>query len=173
MSPTSNLKKTKRLQDLTAAVAASEKKRMPGQCEGSCTCPTGSAKANFNILHEVLGLVKKLAKKLQIWCALRRRNAHFVGRRRELGFPKAHFFAWFVPSSLFPGTPRKESAVYHQAEPGGDEDDLGWGQAFCDRRPVHRQLPVVVGAHWKVRSNRQYIGEKFWENTFFQFHGSM
>ena len=154
MSPTWNLKKTKRLQDLTAAVTASEKRRLHGHCQGSCTCPTDSVKANFNILHEVLGMVKKLAKRLHICYPRRRRSAHLVGRRRGPGPRKCTFFAWSVHSSVFPGTQRKESAVYHQAEPGGDEDDLGWGQAFCDQRPVHRRLPAVVGAHWKVRSDR-------------------
>ena len=41
----------------------------------------------------------------------------------------------------------KESAVHHQADPGGDEDDLGEGPAFRDQRPVRRRLPAVVGAH--------------------------
>ena len=88
-----NFKKTKRLQDLTAAVTASEKRRLHGHCQGSCTCPTGSVKANFNILHEVLGLVEKLAKRLQICYLRRRRSAHLVGRRRGPGPRKCTFFA--------------------------------------------------------------------------------
>ena len=56
----------KRPQDLTTTVAASEKRRMPSHCQGSSTCPTVSVKANFNILRKVLGLVKKLAMRLQI-----------------------------------------------------------------------------------------------------------
>ena len=45
-----------------------------------------------------------------------------------------------------PGIQRKESVVCHQADSEGDEDDLGWGQTFRDRRPLRRRLPAVVGA---------------------------
>ena len=78
-------KKIKTIQDIVAAVAVRELRRMPGHYEGSCTCPTGSVRTNFNILLDVLCLVKKLAMRLQIWCVLRRRCAHFVGRRRDPG----------------------------------------------------------------------------------------
>ena len=161
-----NFKKTKRLQDLTAAVTASEKRRLHGHCQGSCTCPTDSVKANFNILHEVLGMVKKLAKRLHICYPRRRRSAHLVGRRRGPGPRKCTFFAWSVHSSVFPVSQRKEFAVCYQADPGGDEDDLGGGQGFHDRRPGRRRLLVVVGAHWKVCSDLQYICGKFREKTF-------
>ena len=161
-----NLKKTKRPQDLTATVAASEKRRMPGHCQGSSTYPTVSVKANFNILHKVLGLVKKLAMRLQIWCALRCRSAHFVSPRQDPGSWKCTAFAWFVLDSVLSVIQGKDSAVIHQVDPGGDEDDLGGGQAFRDQRPVRRRLPAVVGAHWKVHSDRQYICGKFRKNTF-------
>ena len=75
----------------------------------------------FGILHEKLTLVKKLSMRLQIWCA------HFVGRRRDPGSQKYNIFAWYVLGSVFPVTQRKETAVCHQAEPGGDEDNLGGG----------------------------------------------
>ena len=139
---------------------------MPCHCQSSCISPSGSVNTIFNILHEKLGLEEKSARRLQIWHSLRRRSAHLVGRRQELGFPKPHFFAWSVPSSIFPATQRKESAVSHQADQGGCEDDLGWGQAFCDQRPVRRRLPAVIGGHWKVFSDRQYIRGKFYKNTF-------
>ena len=140
---------------------------MPGHYEGSCPCPTGSVKTNFNILLDVLCLVNKLAMRLQIWCALCRRCVHFVSRRQDPGSQKCTVFAWSVLGSIFRVNQRKESAVCHKADPGGDEDDLGWGQEFCDRRPVRRRLPAVVGAHWKVLSDRQYIGGKFHRNTCF------
>ena len=60
------MEKTKGPQDLTADVAATELKKIPGYCEESCTGPSGSVKTNFNILDEDVGLVKKLAKRLQI-----------------------------------------------------------------------------------------------------------
>ena len=140
---------------------------MPGHYEGSCPCPTGSVKTNFNILLDVLCLVNKLAMRLQIWCALCRRCVHFVSRRQNPGPQKCTVFAWSVLGSIFRVNQRKESAVCHKADPGGDEDDLGWGQEFCDRRPVRCRLPAVVGAHWKVLSDRQYIGGKFHRNTCF------
>ena len=98
---------------------------------------------------------------LQIWCALRRHCAHFVGRRRDPGSQKCIIFIWYILGSVFPVTLRKEAAVCHQAEPGGYEDDLGGGQTSCDQRPLRRRLLAVVGAH------RKYIGGKFWGNTFF------
>ena len=140
-------KKISTIQDLDAAVAVNVLRSMPCHCQSSCISPSGSVNTIFNILHEKLGLEEKSARRLQIWHSLRRRSAHLVGRRRELGFPKPHFFAWSVPSSIFPATQRKESAVSHQADQGGCEDDLGWGQAFCDQRPVRRRLPAVIGGH--------------------------
>ena len=166
MIPSWNLKKTKRPKDLTAAVAASEKRRMPRHYEGSCQCPTGSVKTNFNILLDVLSLVKKLAMRLKIWCALCRRSAHFVSRRQDPGSWKCTVFAWFVLDSVLSVIQGKYSAVIHQVDPGGDEDNLGGGQAFRDQRPVRRRLPAVVGAHWKVHSDQQYICGKFRKNTF-------
>ena len=139
---------------------------MPGHCESSCTCPSGSVDTIFSILHAKLALVKKLAMRLQIWCALRRHSAHLVGRRRDLGPQKCTFFAWSVPGSVFPVTQRKESAVSHQADLGGSEDDLGGGQAFHHQRRVRRRLPAVVGALWKVRPDRQYICGQILEKTF-------
>ena len=139
---------------------------MPGHCESSCTCPSGSVDTIFSILHAKLGLVKKLAMRLQIWCALRCHSAHLVGRRRDLVPQKCTFFAWSVPGSVFPVTQRKESAVSHQADLGGSEDDLGGGQAFHHQRRVRRRLPAVVGALWKVRPDRQYICGQILEKTF-------
>ena len=140
---------------------------MPCHCGGSCPGPSGSVNTIFSLLHEKLGLVKKLAMRLQIWCALCRRSAHFVSRRQDPGSQKCTVFAWSVLGSIFRVNHGKESAVCHKADPGGNENDLGWGQAFCDRRPVRRRLPAVIGAHWKVLSDRQYIGGKFHRNTCF------
>ena len=103
--------------------------------------PAGSVKTNFSILF----IVKKLKMRLQIVCALRRR----CGSATRPRLSKMHHHQ------------RKESAVCHQAEPGGYEDDLGGGQTSCDQRPLRRRLLAVVGAH------RKYIGGKFWGNTFF------
>ena len=159
---TCNLKKIETIQDLVATVAVDALRKMPGHCESSCTCPSGSVNTIFRILHEKLGLVKKLAMRLQIWCALRCHSANLVGRRRYLGPQKYTFFAWSFPGSLFPVTQRKESAVSHHAVP---EDDLGRGQAFHHQRWVRRRLPAVVGALWKVRSDRQYICGQILEKT--------
>ena len=139
---------------------------MPGHCESLCTGPSGSVKTIFSILHEKPGLVKKLAERLQISCPLRRRSAHLDGRRRDPDTWKWPFFVWSVTGSLFPTSKRKTAAVWPQGDQGGDEDDLGWGQAFWYQGPVRRRLTAVVGAYWKVGSDRQYICAKFRENTF-------
>ena len=76
------------------------------------------------------------------------------------------FFVWSVTGSLFTTSKRKTAAVWPQGDQGGDEDDLGWGQAFWYQGPVRRRLTAVVGAYWKVGSDRQYICAKFRENTF-------
>ena len=92
-------------------------------------------------------MVKKLAKRLHICYPRRRRSAHLVGRQRGPGPRKCTFLPDLSTAVYFPVTQRKESAVCHQADPGGDEDDLGGGQGFHDRRPGRRRLLVVVGAH--------------------------
>ena len=129
---------------------------MPGHCESLCTGPSGSVKTIFSFLHEKPGLVKKLAERLQISCPLRRRSAHLDGRRRDPDTWKWPFFVWSVTGSLFPTSKRKTAAVWPQGDQGGDEDDLGWGQAFWYQVPVRRRLTAVVGAFWKVGSDRQY-----------------
>ena len=47
---TCNFKEIKTIQDLVAAVAVGELRRMPGHCEGSFTCPTVSVRTSFKIL---------------------------------------------------------------------------------------------------------------------------
>ena len=66
------------------------------------------------------------------------------------GEPQALKNALFLPymsSTVYFLFPReKKTAVSHQAAPGGSEDDLGWGQAYCDPKRARRRLPAVVGA---------------------------
>ena len=131
MRATCNFWKIETIQDLVATVAVNASRRMPGHCESSCTCPSGSVNTIYSILHKKLGLVKKLAMSLQIWCALR---CHRVGRQRDLGLQKCPFFAWSVSGSVFPVTQRKESALCHQADLGGSEDDLGGGSGISSSK---------------------------------------
>ena len=46
------------------------------------------------------------------------------------------------------------AAGWLHADPGDDQDNLGWGPTKHQQRGVRRRLPVVVGAFCQVRPNR-------------------
>ena len=73
-------------------------------------CPPGSVNSIFIFLHEKLGLVKKLAKILQICCPYCRRSAHLVGRRRVSG-PKKALFSPDLSSAVYFLLPREKNLL--------------------------------------------------------------
>ena len=135
---------------------------MPGHCEGSCTCLTGSAKTNFNILLDVLGLVKRLQRgsKSEVLSAA---VDHTLLVGDETQALKNASFSLDVFSAVYFLLPREKNLLYvSRLNQEAMKTTLEGVRHFIIKDQFIADLRrCMVGAHGKVRSDRQYIGGKF------------